>query len=210
MIFHWFDRRYFEKVFAREDPWGYISSAYEKTKYLRQIRTLRQFCPEPDSILEVGCAEGVYTAMLAEVFPGARITGIDISRSAIERARQNCKPYPNAIFVEADMVELLRRERLPPNSFDIIIQSEILYYLFSRLIFQLNLHTYLRGSLRLLRRRGVFIMSNGIDIQTRPIMEVYYFILRRLCDPQLSVRYQEWNELRKKYLAYDVKVFRPR
>ena len=52
-------------------------------------------------VLELGCGGGLpTTALLAERFA---VTGVDLSRRQIERARQQ---VPNAMFVHADMTTL--------------------------------------------------------------------------------------------------------
>jgi cyclopropane fatty-acyl-phospholipid synthase-like methyltransferase len=60
-------------------------------------------------VLELGCgAGGSDTAALAQRF---RVTGVDISREQVRRARRN---VPSAEFIQADMTEL----ELPRESFD--------------------------------------------------------------------------------------------
>ena len=52
---------YWNCLFRREDPWNY-ASAYEQKKY---AHTLEMIPSGPqNSALEVGCAEGLFTAML--------------------------------------------------------------------------------------------------------------------------------------------------
>lgn len=202
------NKNYFEKVFQRPDPWGYALSHYEKIKYERQLGAIRDFSGQVESILEIGCAEGLYTAMMAEAFPGARIMGIDICSKAIERAKDYCKHCPNVEFMEADIIELFRHDKLPPRSFDVIIQSELLYYIFPRLFFGLKLWTYFKDTVNLLKDDGVIVASSGINIETRYLMGVYYLILKRLSRPVWEARYREWNELRHRNITYDVKVFK--
>jgi SAM-dependent methyltransferase len=69
--------------------------------------------PLPDGarVLELGCGAGVPdTQLLAERF---RVTGVDISRKQIERARAN---VPSASFLHADFTSL----ELDPGSFDAV------------------------------------------------------------------------------------------
>ena len=62
-------------------------------------------------VLDLGCGAGVPTTrQLAEHFT---ITGVDISKRQIDRARYN---VPNATFMQADMAEL----EFPPDSFDAV------------------------------------------------------------------------------------------
>lgn len=85
-----FDKRFFdEKEFNRPDPWSFFTSEYEKKKYKRQIDVIKTFCPKPENIFEISCAEGAHTLMLAKAFPQTEILGLDISGNAISRAKEN-------------------------------------------------------------------------------------------------------------------------
>ncbi|MCL2818392.1 MAG: class I SAM-dependent methyltransferase [Actinomycetia bacterium] len=48
--------------------------------------------PKATSILEVGCGRGAFLFAVADFFPQAQLTGIDISSKAIAAARQNRFP----------------------------------------------------------------------------------------------------------------------
>ncbi|HUV02366.1 MAG TPA: class I SAM-dependent methyltransferase [Desulfobacteria bacterium] len=73
-------KEYFDEKFEREDPWEFFTSDYEQRKYRRQIDVIKDHISGSlNAILEVGCAEGVHTRMLAKVFPYVEITGLDIS-----------------------------------------------------------------------------------------------------------------------------------
>ena len=71
----------FEDVFAVDDPWEY-GSAYEQRKYKETLALLPRHM---GSALEVGCAEGVFTQMLAE--RADRLLAVDVSQTAIARRR---------------------------------------------------------------------------------------------------------------------------
>ena len=207
-MFFRFDKKYFEKTFTNEDPWHCCVSQYERTKYLRQVEAIREFCPQPKSILEVGCAEGVFTAMLSQTFPQTKVTGVDISPTAIKRAREKCKDRPNVEFIEGDAIHLLCGSLPHNHRFDIIIQSEFLYYIFVQLFLRRKLHSYLSGIANRLNKNGIFVTSNGITMWTRFILLVCYRILGKLCQPELTVNYREWSDFRVKHLGYDLRVFR--
>jgi peptidoglycan/xylan/chitin deacetylase (PgdA/CDA1 family) len=111
---------FWEDVFAREDPWNYETSAYERWKF---AQTLSLLPAGPfDRALELGCAEGHLTSLLA---PRVRhLTAIDISPTAIQRARARCRDLLNVDFEVLNLVQ----DRLPAN-LDLILCSEVLYYL---------------------------------------------------------------------------------
>jgi len=202
-----FGRRYFEERFKKEDPWKYFSCEYEKEKYVRQIEAVKQYFFHPQNILEIGCAEGAYTLMLARAFPEAGILGIDISKTAVERAKQNCQHLQNVNIIQADIRELFKKGYFPENTFDVVIQSELLYYLFPELVIRLELIHYLSSITKIMKNNGIFVTANQYGIRARPAIGVCYLILRRLCRLAQNSEYKEWNEIRCKYLTYDVKVF---
>jgi SAM-dependent methyltransferase len=202
-----FGKRYFEERFKKEDPWRYFSCEYEKGKYVRQIETIKQYFPHPQNILEIGCAEGAHTLMLARAFPETNILGIDISKFAVKRAKQNCEYYRNVNVIEADIIELFKQAYFPESTFDVIIQSELLYYLFPKLFAQLNLIHYLSSITKILKNNGIFVTSHQLNIRTRPAIGVCYLILKHLGRLAQNSEYKEWHDIRCKYLTYDVKIF---
>jgi peptidoglycan/xylan/chitin deacetylase (PgdA/CDA1 family)/glycosyltransferase involved in cell wall biosynthesis len=110
---------FWEEIFEEEDPWNY-GSPYEQEKYHRQLEMLPA---EPvERALELGCAEGHFTSRLAPKVK--HLLACDISKKAMERARTRCKEHRNVEFVQHDLsVDAL------PEALDLIICSEVLYYL---------------------------------------------------------------------------------
>jgi SAM-dependent methyltransferase len=203
-----FGKRYFERVFRQEDPWRYFVCEYENKKYIRQIEAMKQYCPQPRSILEIGCAEGAHTLMLASAFPEASILGIDISHFAVERAKRNCQQCENVKIIEADVTEqLFRQVQWPESTFDVIVQSELLYYLFPKLCMHLSLAHYVKATTQILKNGGILVTSHQINMRTRPAMGAYYSMLKRVCRLLHNSLYREWHDIRHKYLIYDLKVF---
>ncbi|GAA3469621.1 class I SAM-dependent methyltransferase [Nonomuraea roseola] len=113
-----FLRRYFDWWHRTPDPWRLGSDAYERHKYAMTLEAVPRLPYR--RILEVGCAEGVFTDALARRFPEAEIVGIDISTRALERARQRTE---QARFVHADLLSHPLEE-----GFDLVFCAETLYY----------------------------------------------------------------------------------
>lgn len=120
---HLFSRRY-----RRPDPWRYETSIYEQRKYGLTLdaipRKLNEADPPYRRVLEVGCAEGVFTKKLAQAGLGQEIIGLDFMSVALDRARARCQGFPNVRFVHMDIAK-----EAPSGKFDLIFCSEILYYL---------------------------------------------------------------------------------
>ncbi|TIR82436.1 MAG: methyltransferase domain-containing protein, partial [Mesorhizobium sp.] len=72
--------------------------------------------------LELACAEGHFTRQLAPRV--GHLTATDISSVAVERARARCSDQPNVDFGVLDF----SAETLP-GKMDLIVCSEVLYYL---------------------------------------------------------------------------------
>ncbi|MEV0612461.1 class I SAM-dependent methyltransferase [Nonomuraea sp. NPDC050404] len=116
-------RRYFDWWHRTPDPWKLSTDGYEQDKYRA---TLEQVPERPyRRIVEVGCAEGVFTRTLAATYPEAEIIGMDVSDRALERARERVPQDGGRVrFVQAD---LLTHE--PEQHYDLAFISETLYYL---------------------------------------------------------------------------------
>jgi 2-polyprenyl-3-methyl-5-hydroxy-6-metoxy-1,4-benzoquinol methylase len=72
--------------------------------------------------LEVGCSIGILTSRLASRCD--RLIGLDFAPSAVKVARARCAPYPR-VRIEQMQVP----QQWPEGSFDLIIFSEVLYFL---------------------------------------------------------------------------------
>ncbi|MDQ6745711.1 MAG: nodulation S family protein [Actinomycetota bacterium] len=105
---------------ADPDPWGYASSDYERAKY---AATLAACGPGPfAAALELGGSIGIFTAALA---PRCQtLTTIDAAPSAVQLARRR--------LAGQDRVQVILGTipaDIPPASYDLVVASEILYYL---------------------------------------------------------------------------------
>lgn len=116
------NRRKMDRVFRRrEDPFGYRDSPYEKARLDAMERALgeRQY----RRALEIGCAEGDFTLRLAA--RAARVTALDVSTLAIERASRRLSTARGVELVAGDL-----REWTPAEpGYDLIVLADVLYYL---------------------------------------------------------------------------------
>lgn len=108
----------FEALYARrQDPWGVLASPLAHQRYLAIVEAVAQVSP-CRSILDVGCGEGALTRYL--VGCAGRVVGIDVSATAVERAR---RLVPKATFESSSLAAFDA-----PEAFDVVLAVEMLYY----------------------------------------------------------------------------------
>lgn len=106
----------------------------------------------PIEILDVGCGNGGLVAALETQNGNFIYTGIDFSTEALEKVKSN---FPTKKFIYAD----IEHPPVFPQKFDIIIFSEILYYVKAKQV----IATYAK----LLKKDGIFIISMYRSWRTR-------------------------------------------
>ncbi|WP_245516481.1 class I SAM-dependent DNA methyltransferase [Methylobacterium segetis] len=112
---------YFDERYARDpDPWQFATSAYERAKYAATLDALPR--QRYGSALEVGCSIGVLTEALAGRCDA--LVGIDVAERALAQARERCRALPHVRFACVQVPG-----RWPEGRFDLILLSEVVYYL---------------------------------------------------------------------------------
>lgn len=119
-----FDRHYFETLFAAErDPWSY-ATPYEELKYEQTIAMI-EAGGGTGRVLELACAEGMFTERLAPRV--GELLATDIAQIAVDRTAARCAGLPNVRVARLDIA----RDAIP-SGYDTIVCSEVLYYLGGR------------------------------------------------------------------------------
>lgn len=114
------DRKgFWDRYFETDDPWNY-GSPYEQEKYARQADMLPT--GPIGTALELACAEGFFTRYLAPRVD--RLISTDIAEKAVERAAARNADRDNIDWRTLD----LSADPLP-QGMDLIVCSEVLYYL---------------------------------------------------------------------------------
>jgi SAM-dependent methyltransferase len=111
----------FERLYAASpDPWDYDSSEYERAKYAATLAALdgRRYA----RALEVGCSIGAFTELLADRC--VALTALDFSSRAIALARARLLERSHVSLLEASFPE-----QTPAGEWDLVVCSEVLYYL---------------------------------------------------------------------------------
>jgi cyclopropane fatty-acyl-phospholipid synthase-like methyltransferase len=112
---------YFEQLYTSDpDPWRFATSDYEREKYAATLEALP--AGRFSRALEVGCSIGVLTRQLA-----ARcdtLLAVDVSETALRSAEDRCEDQPWVEFAKMAIPT-----EWPDGEFDLILFSEVLYYL---------------------------------------------------------------------------------
>lgn len=156
---HW-GRHHFDAMFQKEDPWNY-KSLYEQTKYDQTFSLLSRSYPR---VLEVGCAEGLFTERLAVI--ADNLLAIDISSVALSRASARLSGHPAVEFKEIDIFY----EEIP-GKYDLIVCSEILYYAPDKDA----LRSFLGRLIGALQPGGQLLMVHAKDVVDDPAKEGFDF-----------------------------------
>lgn len=149
----------FEAKFQNDsDPWNYASSPFEAHK--RRILRLACGSRKYGRGLELACANGETTKVLAPLC--LQLLAVDGSATAIAEAERRTRHLRNVHFAT-----ILLPDGIPHQQFDLIVASEILYYL--------PPHTLIRMLKRLwdaLAPRGRLVCLHHVidfnDAATRP------------------------------------------
>jgi predicted TPR repeat methyltransferase len=112
---------YFDDLYAGDpDPWRFAANDYERDKYGATVASLSK--GRYRNAFEVGCSIGVLTRQLASRCEA--LLSVDVAKAALDRAVHRCADLTQVRFAEM---------RVPGNwpveRFDLILLSEVLYFL---------------------------------------------------------------------------------
>jgi SAM-dependent methyltransferase len=118
------DRAALEAEFHTQvDPYGF-SRDLEQFRFRRALEMLGETKQHGKfaRVFEIGCAEGMFTEMLAPYCQS--LVSVDLSTIALDRARERCSSLTNVEFGEWDV----RRDPIR-DSFDLIVATGVLEYI---------------------------------------------------------------------------------
>ncbi|WP_207841418.1 class I SAM-dependent DNA methyltransferase [Williamsia soli] len=116
------EESYFHEMYRdSDDPWGFTSRWYEQRKYQMTLAALS--APRYGAAFEAGCSIGVLSEQLAARCD--QLLAVDLSDKAVQIAAERLEPLGGRVVVETrDFVA-----DWPTGTFDLIVLSEVLYYL---------------------------------------------------------------------------------
>ena len=111
---------FFEHKYQQNpDPWNFAGSDYERARYEATIAALGE--RHYGRAFEPGCSVGELTRRLAQHCD--HVDAMDISSTAIDRAKQRCSGLQNVSLSVGSLPD-----QLPYGTFDLLVFSEIGYY----------------------------------------------------------------------------------
>ncbi len=147
------DETYWESLFTTPDPWGYTNN-YEQVKYDQTLSLIEGRAV--GRALELACAEGHFTVQLAPHVD--HLLATDISTTALARAAERCAACSNVDYEQMDL-----RTAVLPGDLDLVLCSEVLYYLERDDV--IDLAQRIRDALR---PGGVFVTAHALVLTDEP------------------------------------------
>jgi len=123
------------------------------------------------TILDVGCGKGFLLYEFTQVVPGAKVTGIDISRYAIEHAKEEVQPF----------LQVGSAAELPfaDQSFDLVISINTLHNLYCQ-----DLYKALREIQRVGRKNKYLCVESWRTEEEKANLLYWQFTCEMFCTPQ--------------------------
>ncbi|MEK6565897.1 MAG: methyltransferase domain-containing protein [Bacteroidota bacterium] len=116
---------YEQKHIQEEDPWHYGVRAAEILKHRFLLEQIRISHPTRGRTLDVGCSSGYLSLQLGEV--ASSVISIDVSVSAVMRARTKCSKATLSHCGRSFFVATATAFPFRPNIFDVVVLSDGLY-----------------------------------------------------------------------------------
>lgn len=117
----------FEEMYQNcEDPWQQLKIL----PYANDLVLWKISKGKFKNVLDVGCGLGRFTYLIYKNI-NCKVTGIDISQTAILQAR---KSYPDIDFKVFDVMQ----DKLETNLYDLVVASELFWYVLEKLDFVIS------------------------------------------------------------------------
>lgn len=114
--------QHLETEIATPDPWRLESNPFEHERYNRMLNLARAHGPFERG-LEVGCAAGVFTELLAPYCRTLHV--VDVLPAAVERASRRTRGRQGITWEVASVCDSFA----PGKTFDLIVVAEVLCYM---------------------------------------------------------------------------------
>lgn len=146
----------FDRLYSDDpDPWNVDTSSYELQKRQAALDILpnRRF----SSVLDIGCGSGVLALQLSN--QNGDVVAVDVSRTALKLAADRLKDKANVSFHVLEVPS-----EWPTGTFDLIVISEVLYFLSESEIIQTS-----QKAAECLADEGVCLLVNWTGHNDLPV-----------------------------------------
>jgi ubiquinone/menaquinone biosynthesis C-methylase UbiE len=164
---------------------GAIPSADTQIEVMLKI--VQQWCPNPQTILDLGCGDGVLGRAVWDEYPDAQISFVDFSDPMLDALKNELGEESSAIIIKADFSNSKWVEHLN-GSFDLVLSGFAIHHQPDERKQQLYKEIY-----EILSRGGVFLNLEHVASSTEEVEAIFddYFIdhrhaLRQSVEPEVS------------------------
>jgi 2-polyprenyl-6-hydroxyphenyl methylase/3-demethylubiquinone-9 3-methyltransferase len=144
--------------------WAYMAELVEAPRYAALIAYMTALHPKPPAVLDVGCGPGLFRSRIGGL-PLERYVGIDPSATAIAQAKNLEDNLTRFIVATEPTADL--------GDFDVVVCSEMLYYLWDLDRFFDRANSALRPGGHLLcsiwQHPGVTALQRRLDARFPPV-----------------------------------------
>lgn len=197
-------------MYKKEEPWNLNNNSYDDLKEKRIIDIIQK-CENKSAVCELGAGEGRITNKLVRIFD--RVDVVELVKLAINRNKIKNKEFKNIKYFNIDIENF----RFVKDKYDVILASEILYYLIDGNTNFFELSLLFLDLVDGLKNGGKLIFVNTTKVQnmkTRKDIIIYYdFITKALYHLlkelrlKIESRLSFYGEKLNRYQEYEIVVF---
>ena len=152
---------------------------------LRRAEVILEFLQslnlDSPKILDFGCGTGWLSEMLAKF---GRITGVDLSESAIAMAKVRC---PSGTFFTGNIFEI----PLPANHFDVVVSQEVIAHVLDQVAYvDRAAHVLKPGGYLIITTPNKFVIKRSDFFPPQPPEHIERWLTIRLLKRLLRTRFQ--------------------
>lgn len=158
--------------------YGYGGYHYDGRWRSLADRLVKHYRLKPGSrILDIGCGKGYLLYEFTQVLPGARVSGLDISRYAVQNSKKEIKPFLK--------IGSAVRLPYPDHSFDLVLSINALHNLYNY-----ELHDALKEIERVGKGRKKYIVVDSYRNEREKVNLLYWQLT---CECFYTPKEWEWH-----------------
>jgi len=116
----------FEEMYQNiDDPWHHKNAATLQYDLVLYLIDKYKICSKGGKILDIGCGKGAFTARFKKARPKTQILAVDISPTAIKKAKQKYRH----LGIDFRVMNIKKEYKNIKNRFDLIIISQLMWYI---------------------------------------------------------------------------------